>query len=173
MPSPLLQNTAFLGGLLLFLAGVDFLLPKPLPFIRTGLTNVPILIAARILPVRYVYILLVIKIFSLGIINGVLFSPMVLLTIGGGLASVSIMLLLTRIPERFVGMAGISSAAGMTHGVVQLVIARFIFLGKGAWYAMPVVIASGLVSGFIMGLVAGRLLNTGGLKKLLVGNQYE
>ncbi|MEN6364589.1 MAG: Gx transporter family protein, partial [Rectinema sp.] len=49
--------TALLGAFCFFLSAVEYMLPKPMPFMRLGIANLPILLAVDILPFRWYLIL--------------------------------------------------------------------------------------------------------------------
>ena len=46
--APSEQIIAIFGACSLFLATIEFLFPKPLPYMRLGLANIPLLIALRL-----------------------------------------------------------------------------------------------------------------------------
>ena len=64
----------FLAALCLFLAAVEYAIPKPLPFLRLGLANLPVIVALFVLPTRDIYKLILLKIMGQAIITGTLFS---------------------------------------------------------------------------------------------------
>ena len=53
--------TALLGAFCLFLSAVEYMLPKPLPFMRLGIANLPILLAVDILPFPWFLALAAVK----------------------------------------------------------------------------------------------------------------
>ena len=69
------RKLALYGAFCLFLSTVEFLIPKPLPFFRLGLANLPILIALRFHRPRFVLSLVALKILGQGLINGTPFFP--------------------------------------------------------------------------------------------------
>ena len=42
--------TAWFGALCFFLSAMEYMIPKPLPFLRLGLANLPIMLAVEVLP---------------------------------------------------------------------------------------------------------------------------
>ena len=44
------KTIAILGAFCLFLSAIEYMIPKPMPFMRIGLTNVPLLLALDIFP---------------------------------------------------------------------------------------------------------------------------
>ena len=65
---------AFLSALCLFLSLVEYIIPKPFPFIRTGIANLPVLIAVCTLKSRMVFLLILIKVLGQSLIQGTLLS---------------------------------------------------------------------------------------------------
>ncbi|MBN1412926.1 MAG: Gx transporter family protein, partial [Spirochaetales bacterium] len=49
---------AILSAFALVLSGMEYLLPKPIPFLKIGLANLPILIALDLLNVRKILLLI-------------------------------------------------------------------------------------------------------------------
>jgi heptaprenyl diphosphate synthase len=146
-----------LGALCLFLSTLEYLIPKPLPFIRIGLANLPLLLALDLLSPRRFALLTLIKIAGAGVLGGTIFSYVFLFSLGGGLASALAMYglgLLRRSGPRFLrpGLAGIGAAGALCSTAVQLLLARFLIFGEGVRYLIPPFLAAALVTGFALGL---------------------
>ena len=73
---------AILSAACLLLAAIDHLIPKPVPFVRIGLANLPILIALRLFGIRQIVAIAALKIVGQGLITGMLFSYVFLLSAG-------------------------------------------------------------------------------------------
>jgi heptaprenyl diphosphate synthase len=145
-----------LGALALFLSTIEYMMPKPLPFIRLGLANTPLLIALRFPPSLF-FSLAAVKILGQALVSGTLFSYIFLLSLSGTLVSASLMYVLRRaVPEKYMSLAGISAAGALFSNAVQITLARFFFLGSGAVYIAPPFLAVGLVSGTALGLFCER-----------------
>ena len=57
----LLELVAFMGALCLFFSTIEYLFPKPFPFFRIGLANLPVLVSLELFPVGYVFLLVLLK----------------------------------------------------------------------------------------------------------------
>jgi heptaprenyl diphosphate synthase len=146
------SKMAALAALSLFLSTIEYMIPKPLPFIRLGLANAPLLIALNFPPSSF-FTLVVVKILGQALISGTIFSYIFLLSLSGTLVSAATMFLLRRaVPERYMSLTGISIAGSFLSNVTQITLARFFILGPGAVYIMPPFIAAGVVSGTALGL---------------------
>lgn len=154
-PSPP-SMTATLAALGLFLSGLEYMIPKPLPFLRLGLANAPLLLALPLPPASFV-LLAAAKVLGQALVSGTLFSYVFLLSLAGTAVSAAAMFLLRRaVPETLLSLTGVSVAGAFLSNLTQIALARFLFLGEGAVYLVPPFLAAGLVSGTALGLFCGR-----------------
>ena len=87
---------ARLGALCFFLSAIEFMIPKPLPFLRIGLANLPLMLAVAILPLRGYAALVLVKLFGQALVGGTLFSWIFLFSLAGTISSATIMYLLKK-----------------------------------------------------------------------------
>ncbi|MBI9101087.1 MAG: Gx transporter family protein [Spirochaetales bacterium] len=154
------KTVALLGAFCLFLATVEFMIPKPLPFLRLGLANLPILIGLSILSPGQVISLVVIKILGQGLVNGTLFSYIFLFSAAGSMASCLVMLLTFRFGRRFISLIGISLMGALASNLVQLTFSRFTVFGQNAWLFAPPFLAAGGVTAILLGIFAEKFAAT-------------
>lgn len=147
---------ALLGAFSLFLSTIEFLIPKPLPFIRLGLANLPILISLELLSPLHILLLIVVKIIGQGLINGTLFSYIFLFSAAGSIAAGMAMLGLKRIGKRRISLIGISIFGALASNLMQILVARVLVIGKGAVLIAPPFLSIGLVSSVLLGIFAER-----------------
>jgi heptaprenyl diphosphate synthase len=168
---------ALLGALALFLSAIDYLLPKPLPFMRIGLANLSLLLALNIpaarknpaagkeadLPERpgrplfslHSYCLLVLlKVLGQAFITGTFLSYVFLFSLAGSALSATVMYSLRRLFGVHISLAGISVAGAFASNGAQLVLARFFLFGESAIYLAPPFLVAGIVSGAALGIFA-------------------
>ncbi|MBR1911040.1 MAG: Gx transporter family protein, partial [Treponema sp.] len=69
-----LNQLSFFSALCLFLSAVEYAVPKPLPFMRLGFANLPILLAVKKMPAGWVMVLVLLKILLQAFISGTLLS---------------------------------------------------------------------------------------------------
>ncbi|MDR2078144.1 MAG: Gx transporter family protein [Treponema sp.] len=142
-----------LGAFCLFLSTVEYLIPKPIPFMRIGIANLPLMLALDLLPLKSFLLLLGIKVIGQGIITGTLFSYILLFSLTGTCVSALSMFALRRFrgPKRL-GMAGISVLGALLSNGAQLALARFFIFGQSVRYIVPPFLAMGLVTALVLGL---------------------
>jgi heptaprenyl diphosphate synthase len=137
----------------MFLSTVEYMIPKPLPFMRIGIANLPLLLALDILPLRFFLILTGIKITGQALITGSLFSFVFLFSLTGTAVSALSMYALRRLlGKNLIGFAGLSVFGSLLSNGAQLFLARFFVFGPGIRYAVPPFLAMGLISGAALGI---------------------
>jgi uncharacterized membrane protein len=157
-PIEKVELTSFLGGLCLFLSAIEYLFPRPVPFMRLGLANLPILIALKLLPFPYILLLVLLKIIGQGLISGTLASYVFLFSAAGSFTSAVIMFSVHKIPSRFISLIGVSILGALSGNIIQLILSvKFIF-GESAWVIAPLFLGIGTVSSFLIGLFAVKFI---------------
>jgi heptaprenyl diphosphate synthase len=147
------QTAALLGAFCLFLSSIEYLIPKPLPFMRLGIANLPLMLALDILPFSVFVPLVGIKVFGQALITGTLFSYVFLFSLAGTVVSTFCQFLLRRLTNaRLLGFVGIGVAGGLLSNLTQLALARAFIFGEGIRYLVPPFLAAGVVTGFVLGM---------------------
>jgi uncharacterized membrane protein len=150
----LLEKVSLLGGLCFFLSTLEYMIPKPLPFIRLGLANFPLLLALDILPFKYFALLAALKIAGQALISGTLFSYVFLFSLGGTAVSSLLMYALRKcLGKKRISLVGISASGAMAFNAVTLIMAYYFVFGKSIRYAAAPILALGIVTGTILGFL--------------------
>ena len=143
---------ALLGGLCFFLSAMEYMVPKPLPFIRLGLANLPLLLALDILPFPFFMLLALLKTAGQGLITGTLFSYVLVFSLGGTCLSALVMFALHRgLGKARISLVGISVAGAFASNMVQLILARYLIFGDSIRYAAVPILGFGIITGAILG----------------------
>ncbi|MDR2020087.1 MAG: Gx transporter family protein [Treponema sp.] len=144
---------SFLGAFCLFLSTIEYMIPKPLPFMRIGLANLPLLLGLDLLSPGAFALLALIKVLGQALITGTLFSYVFLFSLAGTAASGAVMYLLrnTLGPEKS-GFTGISVAGALVSNAVQMLLACLFMFGSGAKLIVPPFLVMGIVTGATLGL---------------------
>ena len=140
------------GALCFFISAIEFVIPKPLPFLRIGLANVPLLLALDVVSFPAFLLLAVIKILGQAFISGTLFSYLIFFSAAGTLGAAFTMYALHAVPRKALSLAGISMAGAAVSNAIQLAIGRFFLFGEGIWYMLPPFLCIGAVTSLILGL---------------------
>lgn len=149
---------AFLGALCLFLSTIEYMIPKPIPFLRVGIANLPILISLDLLPVPFLLLVVVLKVLGQGLIGGTLFSYVFLFSAVGSFASAFAMLLFRRICGTRISLVGVGVLGALCSNIAQVLLARLLIFGEGAWLIAPPFLALGTATSAALGVFAERFV---------------
>jgi heptaprenyl diphosphate synthase len=129
------------------------MIPKPLPFMRIGMANLPLMLALDIFPFGTFLLLVMIKILGQALITGTLFSYVFLFSLAGTLlSSVSMYGARRLLGPRRISFMGIGCLGAMLSNAAQLLLAWVFVIGRGIRYIAPPFLASGFVTGIALGL---------------------
>jgi len=148
------RNTiALLGAFCLYLSAIEYMIPKPLPFMRIGIANLPLMLALDILPFPSFLVLIGIKVFGQALMTGTLFSYIFLFSLVGTLASSLIMFAFRRIlGARRISFMGIGILGALCSNGMQIFLARSFIFGESAKYIAPPFLAMGILTGLVLGV---------------------
>lgn len=151
-----LELIAFMGALCLFFSTIEYLFPKPFPFFRLGLANIPVLITIKFFSPGYVLLLVLLKVLGHGLINGTLASYVFLFSTAGSFASAVVMLAAYYLFRDNISLIGVSVFGALASNVVQIFLSVTFIFGRTAWIIAPPFMALGAASGVAVGLFAER-----------------
>ncbi len=143
-----------LGAMILFLATLEYMIPKPLPFLKLGLANLPILLSLTFLRPRDLITLMIIKVLGQGLIQGSLFSHLILFSLGSTIMSGLSMLGVYTLKIPKVTLVGISIIGAFCANLTQLLLAHIFLFGKDIWLIAPLFLGMGVATSILLGLVA-------------------
>ena len=153
------NRVAYFGvftALALIFSYIETLVPISfgIPGVKLGLANLIIVIALYKIPLREVYVLSIVRVLLSGVLFGNYFS--IAYSLAGGLLSLTVMALLKKAGG--FSVIGISIAGVVCHNIGQLVVAMIVVETFAMSYYMPVLLVAGLITGFLIGVVADQVL---------------
>ncbi|MCL2396437.1 MAG: Gx transporter family protein [Defluviitaleaceae bacterium] len=145
-----------LGGLAMVAAYIERLFPMPIPVpgVKLGLANVIVVMALYAMGSKAALGISVLRIVAIGLLFGSPFS--VAYSLSGGILSYAAMVLAKRV--KIFGVVGVSVWGGVFHNIGQIVVAALIVQNAGLFYYAPVLIIAGVLTGVLVGLIAGYAL---------------
>ena len=150
------KNIAFYGvmiSLAMVFSYLESFIPVnaliPIPGVKLGLANIVVLFALYTMKFRDAFVIAVIRI----VLSGFLFGNTMTIaySLAGGLLSLCVMRLLKKTK---LSMIGVSMTGGICHNIGQIMVAVFLTETIRIAYYLPVLLISGLITGFLMGIVA-------------------
>ena len=155
-----LELIAFLGAVSLFFSTIEYIIPKPVPFFRLGLANLPIIVTLPFFKPKHTLLLVLLKVLGQGLINGTLASYVFFFSLAGSFASVFAMLGAYRLGGRRISLIGVSVFGAVASNVVQVLLSVFFIFGTSAWVIAPLFLILGSASGVAIGLFAERFFES-------------
>lgn len=151
-----MRKLAFFSALCFFLSAVEYAIPKPVPFFRLGLANLPIMFSFLCMSRKESTALIFLKVLLQGIISGTLFSYVFLFSLTGSVASGFVMMASFHLfyEKKLVSWLGISMAGGLANNLAQLGVACIFLFGENTKFVAPVLLAISFVASIAMGLFA-------------------
>ena len=153
------RRTAFLGlflALALVCSYVEALIPFSIgiPGVKLGLTNIVVVLMMYCVGEKDAILVSVLRIILAGFMFGNAFS--IIYSLAGGLLSFVVMLLLKRTGK--LAVMSVSVAGGLSHNIGQLLIAALIVENYNILYYIPVLVAAGIITGLIIGVLSSEII---------------
>jgi heptaprenyl diphosphate synthase len=145
---------AALAAAALLLSAIEFAIPKPLPYLRLGIANLPLILAAGYLGAGDMALLGLVKWLGAGFVSGTLFSVVSILSLAGTAASALAMSLTARALRSRGSFLSIALAGAMASNAAQLGGAAATVFGPAVALIAPPFLVMGLVTGTALGLFA-------------------
>ena len=147
------KRIALLGAFCLFLSTIEYMIPKPLPFMRIGIANLPLMLALDIFPFPTFLVLIGIKVLGQALITGTLFSYIFLFSLAGtSLAALSMYGLRRLLGRGRVSFIGVGTAGAMMSNISQLTLAWIFIFRNNVLYVAPPFLGAGVITGIVLGL---------------------
>ncbi len=153
-----LTTSALLVALAMIFSYIEVLIPFNfgIPGIKLGLANLVVVTALYVLDVRQAFTISIVRIllvaFTFGSLAALLYS------IAGGLLSFGVMALGHKIKS--LSVVGVSVAGGVSHNIGQILVAAWVVENMNLFFYLPVLMLAGIVTGLLIGIVAGVLIPT-------------
>ncbi len=138
----------------LFLSAIEYSIPKPVPFFRLGLANLPLILGLYILPSKEYFELAALKILGQNLITGSLFSYICLFSLSGTISAALTMFILHRLfyRRKLISNVGISTGGALANSLSQIFIARMVLFGENTKFIAPLLLLMSLITGILLGV---------------------
>ena len=143
-------------ALAMILSYIESILPVfvGIPGAKLGLPNMVIVLLLYLMGAKEAVCVNILRILLSGFLFGNLFS--ILYSLAGGLLSLAVMVILKK--RGSFSVFGVSMAGGVFHNVGQLIVAMLVVETFSVAYYVPVLLIAGVITGFIIGVVANEML---------------
>ena len=139
---------AFLSS---FIAAIENMFPRPIPYFRIGFSFIIILMVLDSFNFKELLLMIAIKNISVAIVFAYILTPPFYLGITGGIMSVIVMKLMRNFINIF-SLLGVSIAGALVSNLSQAILSQYLFnLPDIKFLILPVLIIS-LITGSIIGI---------------------
>ena len=133
-----------------------------IPGVKLGLTNIVVILMLYTIGAKDAILISVLRIILAGFMFGNAFS--IIYSLAGGILSFVVMLLFKNTGK--LKILSVSVAGGISHNVGQLIVAALVVENYNILFYVPVLIIAGIITGFLIGLLAGEIV-------LRIGNRFK
>lgn len=145
------DKAVYLASLSLFFSSLELFVPKPLPFFRLGLANIPVMMGLG-LDIRSFSALLLLKAVGSSYISGTFFSVFLLMSLLQTVLSGFAMYMLYRL-SKHVSRYAVSAAGAAISAVSQIFFASA-YAGRGAMSFLPILLIISLPASVITAYIS-------------------
>ena len=151
-----ITTMGMLVALAMVLGFVETLIPINLgiPGMKLGLANIVVVIALFLFDIKTAVVVSILRIILIAMTFGNM--SMMFYSIAGASLSLLSMIAISKIKS--FSLISVSIVGGIMHNVGQIICAAFVVRTNGVFTYLPVLIIAGLVSGALIGIVAGLIL---------------
>ena len=138
---------------------VEAALPLPIPGIKPGLANIVTLLVLYRYGWRMAAWVSLLRIVAGALFLGTFLTPTFVLSLFGGLASLTVLALAVRLPQAWFGPVGLSLLAAFGHvGAQLLLVDLWLMPGVSLFGLLPLLLGAAWLTGLANGLVVARML---------------
>lgn len=151
-----ITTMGILVALAMVLGFVETLIPINLgiPGMKLGLANIVVVIALFLFDIKTAVVVSILRIILIAMTFGNM--SMMFYSIAGASLSLLSMIAISKIKS--FSLISVSIVGGIMHNVGQIICAAFVVRTNGVFTYLPVLMIAGLVSGALIGIVAGLIL---------------
>jgi len=162
------HKIALLGVLLaatIVIAILESFIPSfTIPGIKLGFANIVILVTLYEVGILEAVFINVVRVFVVAFVRGTFMSMGFFMSLTGAFMSLGIMIILVLLIKKF-SIIGVSVLGALFHVTGQILIAMVYMGSPYVVFYLPIIALSALITGIIVGLVAGAIIRTGVIKK--------
>lgn len=134
----------------------------PLPFLpgaKLGLSQISTMLCLELYGALATIALVILRVLATGVMKGNLMTITSLLSFGGSLGAVIVMVLVRKVFGKHIGLPTVSTIGGVCNNVSQYLLLLITNTLGTLWYYLPVLVVAGGAAGFLIGGVSLAVLS--------------
>ncbi len=142
----------------LYLSLIESFIPKPFPWLKLGLSNIVTIIILQKYDKKMALEILLLRVITLGIVLGTIFSPGFIISLISGLGALFTTMGLFRY-RRYLSLLSISMCSALVHNLIQLIVVYLLLfrnieiMNRGVISFVIIFLSLGVISGLITGIL--------------------
>ena len=153
------NKIAFFAGLSAFIGVCENFIPIPLPFLRLGLSNIPVCFSFTLFNFFECLFIVVFKTVLIHFFKGTLFSYVFLIGFSGNLLFLLIGYPFYYFFKKYISFVSLSIIGAFSHNLGQIITASLFIPSEPLFYYGIILISIGIVLGFINGIICNIINN--------------
>ncbi|GBE03251.1 heptaprenyl diphosphate synthase component I [bacterium BMS3Abin09] len=160
-------HIALLSAYAVGLHSIEAFIPTPVPWLRLGLANIITLLTLYLYGLRAGMIVTLTRVIVRSLIAGTFLGPAFVMSIGGGVASTLVMWAMYSVFRRQMNIVILSVFGALTHNIVQLFLAYFLFVRRieAILIVSPIILFFGVITGIFNGIITNMIIKKIKIKK--------
>lgn len=153
-------HIALLSAYAVGLHSIEALIPTPVPWLRLGLANIITLTTLYLYGLRAGMTVTLTRVFIRSLLAGTFLGPAFVMSLGGGVASTLVMWAVKALFGRLFSPVSLSIFGALTHNMVQLFLAYFLFVRQieAILLISPIILLLGTFTGIFNGLATSMII---------------
>ena len=153
------EKIAYFAGLSAFIGVFENFIPLPVPFLRLGLSNIPVCFSFTIFSFFECLFIILFKVIFTHLFKGTLFSYPFLIGVCGNLFFIIIGYPFYQLLKKYISFVSLSMVGAFSHNLGQILAASLFIPAKPLFYFGLLLITIGIILGFINGVICNIINN--------------
>jgi heptaprenyl diphosphate synthase len=147
------DKVAFFAGLAAFLGVAENFIPMPVPFLKLGLSNIPVCLGFTVFTFRESLFIVLFKVVVSHLFKGTLFSYLFLIGLSGNILFLLIGFPFYHLFKKHISFVSLSLISAISHNAGQILMAYFFVPAKPLYFIALLFLILGVVFGFVNGVI--------------------
>jgi len=153
------KKIAFFAGLSAFIGVFENFIPIPIPFLRIGLSNIPVCFGITIFKFYQCVFIVLFKVFFTHLFRGTLFSYPFIVGLCGNIFFIFTAYPFYAILKNHISFIALSVVGAFFHNIGQILVASLFIPVKALFYFAIIILYLGIIFGFINGVICNIINN--------------
>lgn len=153
------RKIAYFAGLSAFIGVIENFIPLPIPFLRLGLSNIPVCFSFTLFNFFECLFIVLFKVIFSHLFKGTVFSYVFLIALSGNLLFILICYPFYQLFKKNISFISLSVVGAFAHNFGQIIVASFFIPQTPLFYFGLLLVSIGIILGFVNGIICNIINN--------------